>query len=357
VEKNPSSDAKGTEMKLPEATHSPGSRRGRWRWTRALLLLAATALGAACSSVIDEVPPSTRYGTAAALAQEAFPDGAETALLATGRDFADALAAAPLSAARSGPILLTEPTQVPEETMDALDELGVTEVVLLGGPSAISEDAEAQLSDASYEVSRRAGADRYETAASLAQLAHPDGADTVLLATGAHFADALASAPLAEAEDAPILLSGVDRLPDPTAEALQELGASQIIVLGGRAVIGESVEQQLAAAGYEVTRRAGTDRYDTAALLAESAFPDGADVAMLTTGQDFPDALAAAPLSAERDAPILLAEANRVPEATIDALETLGVEEVVLLGGTTAIGASVEDRLNEEGYEVNRLPD
>jgi putative cell wall-binding protein len=321
------------------------------------VVLIAVALCAACSSIIDEAEPGTRYGTAASLADEAFPDGADTALLATGRNFADALAAAPLSAARSGPILLTERETVPEDTMDALDELGVSEVVLLGGEAAISADVEAELTEADYEVIRRAGDNRFQTAAQLALLAHPDGADTVLLATGADFADALAAAPLAAAEDAPILLSGTDQLPEATATALAELGASRVVVLGGQAVVGDAVEQQLVATGYEVERQAGADRYETAAMLAEAAFPDGAQLALLTTGQDFPDALAAAPLSAERDGPIMLVDGNRVPEPTIEALERLGVEEVLLLGGTAAIGDGAQERLSEAGYEVTRFPE
>lgn len=320
-------------------------------------MLTVVALCAACSSVIKEVEPGTRYGTAAALADEAFPDSADTAILATGRNFADALAAAPLSATRSGPILLTEPGAVPEDTMEALDELGVTEVVLLGGTSAISEEVETALTEADYEVVRRAGADRFETAAELALLAYPDGADTVLFATGADFADALAAAPLSAAEDAPILLAGATQLPAATAQALGELDPGRIIVLGGTAAVGEAVEQQLVAWGFDVTRLAGENRFDTAATLARAAFPDGAGSALITTGQDFPDALAAAPLAAQRSGPIVLADGNRVPEATIEALEELGVTEVLLLGGTAAIGGGVEDRLSDAGYEVTRFPE
>lgn len=335
---------------------SDAAHRGRPR-AGVIVLLVVAALLAACSEVIDEVDPGTRYSTAAALAEEAFPDGADTALLATGRAFADALAAAPLSAARSGPILLTEPDAVPDETMDALDDLGVTDVIVLGGPSAVSEDVEAQLTEASYEVVRRAGANRFQTAAQLALLAHPDGADTVLLATGADFADALAAAPLAAAEGAPILLAGRDRLPQATADALVELGAQQVIVLGGPAAIGQAVEQQLGAAGYAVVRRAGPDRAATAAILARAAFPDGATVALLTTGTDFPDALAAAPLAAERGGPILLVGEDDVPEPTMTTLEELGVEEILLLGGTAAVSEGVEEQLSEASFEVTRIPE
>ncbi|HAS12835.1 MAG TPA: hypothetical protein DCS55_20355 [Acidimicrobiaceae bacterium] len=331
-----------------------GTRRGRWPGL--LALLAVAVLSAACSSIIKPIEPGNRYGTAAALAGEAFPDGADVALLATGRSFADALAAAPLSAARSGPILLTEPGAIPDETTEALDDLGVSEVILLGGPSAISEDVADELGE-SYEVRRQAGDDRFQTAAQLALLAHPDGADTVLLATGADFADALAAAPLAAAEGAPILLAGADRLPAATSEALSELGADRVLVLGGEAAIGAAVEAQLVADGYDVSRTAGTDRFDTAAQLAEAAFPDGAAVALLTTGRDFPDALAAAPLSAARGGPILLVDGNSVPPATSEALDDLGVDEVLLLGGTAVVGEPVAERLAEADYEVTRFPD
>ena len=343
-------------MQVHEAAPTPGRRDGALPWPRTILLFAVAALLTACSEVIDEVEPGTRYGTAAALADEAFPDGADTALLATGRAFADALAAAPLAAAESGPILLTEPDALPDETMDALEDLGVTDVIILGGPSAISEDVEAELTDESYQVVRRAGENRFQTAAQLALLAHPDGADTVLLATGTNFADALAAAPLAAAEDAPILLASADRLPGATSRALAELGAQEVIVLGGEAAIGEAVEQQLVAGGYAVDRLAGPDRAATAALLARAAHPEGATVALLTTGTDFPDALAAAPLAAERGGPILRVGADVVPDATMASLEELGVEEVLLLGGTAVVGEGVEDTLAEGGFDVTRLP-
>lgn len=340
-------------MQFQRAAIRSGSGNGRRGTT---VLLAVAMLCAACSSIIKDVEPGTRYGTAASLAEEAFPDGADTALLATGRDFADALAAAPLSAARSGPILLTEPGAVPDDTMEALEDLGVTEVILLGGTSAIGEDVESQLTDAVGDVIRRAGSNRFETAAELALLAYPDGADTVLLATGDDFADALAAAPLAAVEEAPILLASAARLPTATAEALVELGATEVIVLGGAAVIGDDVELLLGTAGYDVSRVAGADRNATAASLARAAHPDGATVALLTTGTDFPDALAAAPLAAQRGGPILLTGASSVPDATTSTLEQLGVEEVVLIGGTAVIGDAVDDALAEAGYDVSRLP-
>lgn len=322
----------------------------------ALVATVVLLIASGCSDIIiTEEPASSRYGTAAALATEAFPDGTDTALLATGRSFADALAAAPLAARRNAPILLTEPAAVPDETLDALEDLDVSEVILLGGPGAISEEAQTQLSE-SYEVSRQAGADRFETAGLLAQRAFPDGADVALLADGGSFADALAAAPLSSASDAPILLTTTGEVPDATLAALGDLGVERVVLLGGTAAIGEDVEAQLAFYGLEVSRTAGASRFETAALLTRPAMPDGADTAILVTGQDFPDALAAAPLAHSLDAPILLTATDSVPAPTRAALEELGVTDVVLVGGTAAISEAVEDRFSED-YEVSRHPE
>ncbi|MBA2316920.1 MAG: cell wall-binding repeat-containing protein, partial [Euzebyales bacterium] len=83
------------------------------------------------------------------------------------------------------------------------------------------------------EVERVSGADRYATAAAVAHLAFPDGAQTAFVATGEDFPDALASGPAAVAGDAPVLLAGRGFLPQPTREALAELGVQRVIVLGG----------------------------------------------------------------------------------------------------------------------------
>ncbi|HSL56957.1 MAG TPA: cell wall-binding repeat-containing protein [Acidimicrobiales bacterium] len=96
------------------------------------------------------------------------------------------------------------------------------------------------------------------------------------------------------------------------------------------------------------------DRYDTAALLATEAFPDGANLALVASGEDYPDALAAAPLAAALDAPILLTRTTTVPPATLTALTDLGVADVILLGGTAAISNTVFNTLAGGPWQVSR---
>jgi len=322
--------------------------------TGLLALLALMGLLLTSVPAAAQTAPTTpdRYGTAAQAAFDAFPAGADVAVLASGEDFADALAAAPLAAAFDAPVLLTGRTVLPPATAAALAELGVADVLVMGGTAAVGVEVTNGL-ELDYQVSRVAGADRYGTAARAALDAFPDGADVAVLASGEGFADALAAAPLAAAYDAPILLTSRNSTPAVTLAALAELEVADVLVMGGTAAVGTAVSNGLEL-DYQVSRVAGADRYGTAAQAAQDAFPTGAAVAVLASGEDFPDALAAAPLAAAYDAPILLTGRNATPEVTLGALAELGVADVLVLGGPAAISTEVTNRL-ELTYQVSRI--
>jgi putative cell wall-binding protein len=106
-------------------------------------------------------------------------------------------------------------------------------------------------------------------------------------------------------------------------------------------------------------RVSGPTRFDTAAELALDGYGEaGAPVAILATGLDFPDALAANYLAGQLDdaqgGPILLTAPRSVPQVTLAALERLGVERVLLMGGTGAVSTAVERQL-EADYDVERI--
>lgn len=82
-----------------------------------------------------------RYATAATLTDEI--DAADTAVLADGGDFADALASVPLTAVLDAPLLLTAGDCTPGSVSAELRRLGIDEVVLAGG-AAVQTDVVAQ---------------------------------------------------------------------------------------------------------------------------------------------------------------------------------------------------------------------
>lgn len=202
-------------------------------------------------------------------------------------------------------------------------------------------------------IDRLEGADRYETAATIVlDRFDPALVDTVLLATGENFPDALAGGPLAIALDAPILLTRSDVLPDATADVLATFSPTRVLALGGTAVVSDGVLAAAASAagGADTDRVHGADRYATAAAIAAQVPPTG--TVYLATGTNYPDALAGGP--ATGGAPILLTAPDGLSTATADALAALVPDHVVALGGPTAVP---DDVLDDAGAAAGAVTD
>jgi peptidoglycan LD-endopeptidase LytH len=195
---------------------------------------------------------------------------------------------------------------------------------------------------------RLAGADRFATAAAVSKAAFPAGATTAVVARADDFADALGAGALAGSLSAPVLLSGRDAVPAVTMDELARLSASRVVLLGGQAALGSGVHKQLERAGLTVERLAGASRYGTAAEIArrlgaeEIGRVDGRRTAFLASGSSFPDALAAGPLAVAARIPILLTRRHTLSPEARAAIEELGIEQVVVLGGHAAVANSVQ---------------
>lgn len=196
-------------------------------------------------------------------------------------------------------------------------------------------------------ATRVSGTNRYETAIKASKQAYPDGAGTVVLATGANWPDALGGSALAGAAGGPLLLTGRDALPGDVVAEIARLGATKVYILGGTAAVGTTVEQALNddLGASNVDRLDGTSRYETARKVADEVIRlagagyDG--VAYVATGANFPDALAVSPVAAAKVRPVLLADPR-----TGSVSRPTAVTDVYILGGTSAVSASVETALN-----------
>ncbi|MGH9065242.1 MAG: cell wall-binding repeat-containing protein, partial [Acidimicrobiales bacterium] len=121
-------------------------------------------------------------------------------------------------------------------------------------------------------ASRLQGANRYSTAAAMAEATFPKGSNVAVLASGDTFPDALSAAYLAGRMSAPVLLSAKGSLPAETASALSALKVNQVDIVGGPAAVSAGVEQTLKNDGYMVRRLYGANRDVTAQVVAE-AYP------------------------------------------------------------------------------------
>ena len=190
--------------------------------------------------------------------------------------------------------------------------------------------------------SRIAGSDRYGTAVKASQELFPDGAEDVVIATGANWPDALGGSALAGALGAPILLTRSDALPANVKTEIERLGAENAYIVGGPGVVSFGVEDELEAMlDGTVNRLAGADRYETSEITVRFTTrildERWGGTVLVATGASYADALAGAPLASGLDWPIVLASPTTgevtLPDGTVQA---------VILGGTGAVPASVE---------------
>jgi putative cell wall-binding protein len=323
--------------------------------------LTSTA-SATAAFTLTRVAGNDRYGTASAVAANAFPAGAQTAVIARGDAFADALAGAYLAGLQTGgsPVLLTTTASVPDATKARLAALGVKNVFLLGGTNAISTAAEQDLAK-TYTVTRVAGANRYDTAAKVAQTSSTlgvgtlGGLKTAIVANGDTFPDALAAGSLSNAQRFPIILTQAGALPAESKAALTALGIKHAILVGGTAAVGTAVDSAVQAAGATTERVAGTSRYETATKLADFAIAKvtgwSTTTVDLATGQGFADALAGGAAAGRGNRSIVLTETAALSTATQTWLQahasTLATGRV--FGGVSAVSETAKSAAQTAG--------
>jgi hypothetical protein len=205
-------------------------------------------------------------------------------------------------------------------------------------------------------VERVGGPNRFATAALIAQELAPRHA-SVFIAEGAHadpvrgWPDALSAAPYAAHTRRPILLVTNDEVPQETAQALDAVGATEAVVVGGETAIDDGVFASLADHG--ARRLAGDNRYTTAKAVYDEALASGMDAGQLwlSTGLDHPDALAAGPAIAALGGSFLLVNGQDLDGSPVvrDVLSATaadgGYERVYLTGASAAISSSVEDEI------------
>lgn len=259
----------------------------------------------------------TADGTAAAELEHQFPAGAGTCpgstgdrpvVLATDQNYPDALASAYLARYLGTGTLLTTPNALSAATATAIRLEGVTQVYLVGGPLAVGTAVvdDLQGTDASacgggsalpgpvkIHVTRIAGQTMYTTAEMIAGTPPPANVGAVDL-SGAY-------------------------------------------------------------AGTNAS--GGPGRYNTtagAASIAPSA-PGALPTAIVATGAGFQDAESASTLAYADQLPILLTTPTTLSPQVSSAIRSLGITQVLVMGGQLAVANSVVTALEGSGVSVLRI--
>jgi putative cell wall-binding protein len=207
------------------------------------------------------------------------------------------------------------------------------------------------------ETARLAGGSRYATALAISRATFANGSvDTVVVATGADYPDALAASGLAGVYESPLLLVG-DTVTIEFAAEVSRLGATEFVIVGGTKVVSLGVETELKKLG-DVTRVAGSNRYDTAAKVAHLIDDEGGftEQAFFVRGDNYADALAVAPFAWRNAMPVLLVRPTEVPPETESVIASLTVDVGYVAGGPSAVSDATLSALDGMvGSSVDRI--
>lgn len=254
----PAAIIQGGVLLLTKPGSLPGSTRDelvRLQPQRVVIVGGTGAVSNTVKSAVQSALPgvpvarlggATRYETAALVVRDAFTAGdANIAVLATGRDYPDALAAGPAAGYMGSPLIVMDgkASTLPAATEKLLKDLKVQAVLVVGGTGAVSAGTEKRLKTlygADY-VFRAQGVNRYATAEALNEAVFAP-VDDVFLASGANFPDALAGAPLAGALQAPLLLTKPGCLSTEAHEGIMSSRANGVTLLGGTGALSSTVE-------------------------------------------------------------------------------------------------------------------
>ncbi|MFL0268829.1 cell wall-binding repeat-containing protein [Candidatus Clostridium radicumherbarum] len=213
--------------------------------------------------------------------------------------------------------------------------------------------------DANIGTTRLSGNDRYKTSLAISKSGWAQ-ANTVILATGADYPDALSASPLAKSYDAPILLTEKNALSSDTIAEIQRLKAANAILVGGTGVISTNVENQLKNMGVNITRIGGINRYETSKLVAEKLGTSNGII--VATGLDFPDALSIAPIAGIKAMPILLSPKDGLDPSIASFIKGKSIPVSYIVGGTGVLGDTVSSSVpnskrlgGKNRYETNQI--
>jgi len=205
-----------------------------------------------------------------------------------------------------------------------------------------------------YVANPRIGADISDNSSMSVAVARKGwtSAQNVILTRQDVLVDAMTAIPLSKKLDAPILMTESNSLPEAVLAEIKTLKAAHIYIIGGGGAVSPGIEDLLTGQGLTVTRLGGTDRYDTAAQIAQLLGP--APTAYLAYGYGEPDAIVGSVFAAEQGYPVLLTTSASLPAETQNYLSKAGTKAIAILGGEGVVTPALEGTLAST-YSVTRL--
>ncbi len=287
-------------------------------------------------------------------------------VLVSGEKYTDILTSTVLAHEKNASILLTQKNSIGQSTMDEINRLKANEIIIVGGEASVSKKVEDIINDYSenkktnYIITRLAGIDRYETAVKVGDEVRKNTnilGDSVLV-DGTNFPDIIPLSTYAAQRRIPILLTKPEEINPITYETMYKWDISNVTIGGGYNSVSKSIEKNLE--DFDKKRLAGSDRYETAAVIGEETrkLTKNKTDLVLVNGTDFPDGITINPLAAANGAPILLTDPNKLTDTTRSKIKDWKIENLIIGGGYNSVSKEIQSKLSslniERIYGVDR---
>ena len=271
----------------------------------------------------------TAYKNADALKKQLGLDMFDSAVVACGSNYPDALSAAYLAKVKNAPLLLSDVGEV-QGTVDYIRKnvaKGKT-VYLIGGRRVLPEEIKTILGS-DYDVKRIEGADRFLTNLAVLKEANVNN-EEIMVCSGLGFADAISAA----ATGRPVLLVD-DALTAEQKDFLGGINPAKFYIVGGKKSVSDNVQTALTAMR-STERIAGTDRFDTAVQVAKKFFDMKSSTVVIANGNGFADGIVAGVTAMANNAPLLLVDDSNLKGAA-DFVKETGAKRSIVMGGARAV--------------------
>ncbi len=196
---------------------------------------------------ITRITGADRYETSAKIADQLAVKAGTPLVLVSGGNYPDALSISSVAAQMQLPILLVQNDGISDSVSQEIAAIKPSKVYIIGGEGVISSAVGSQVAQltglAQTNIVRIGGADRYATSLAVAQYFNLNG-QSVCVATGNNFSDALAGSVYAAEHNAPIILADWS-LPDQVVNYMKSRNLTGATIFGGEAAVSKGIEQQL----------------------------------------------------------------------------------------------------------------
>ncbi|MGC7870150.1 cell wall-binding repeat-containing protein [Desulfosporosinus sp. SYSU MS00001] len=196
---------------------------------------------------ITRLGGTDRYETSVKIANQLKVKSGTPIVLAYGDNYPDALSISSIAAENQYPILLVQKDGLSDAVKNEIAAINPSKVYLIGGEGVISAAVENQVEQITTlnktNIIRIAGQDRYDTSLAVAQYFNLAG-QSVCVATGSNFPDALAGSVYAANHNTSIILTD-GSLSEQVVNYLKGKKMTGTTIFGGEAVVNKGIEQQL----------------------------------------------------------------------------------------------------------------